>query len=104
MAAFTLTGACFASPVSGVKTKLHNQKAKLSQLLPKKEERNNVLGKFLKVMLMVCGSGVVIYLLGLGYKKISGSKVSKKTQVEIEKNLNSPETVEDAVKLFIEKF
>ncbi len=69
-----------------------------------KREIKHVLGKFLKTMLLVIGSCLAIFLLLLGYKKIKSPKVIIQNNIDIQKNLNSPETIDEATKFFIEKF
>lgn len=69
-----------------------------------KNEAKNVLSRFTKSMLLVAGSCLAIYLVLLGYKRLKGAKLINTQQVEISKNLTSPETIEEATKLFIEKF
>lgn len=70
----------------------------------KKSEAQTVWLKFLKSMLLVVGSCGAIFLLLLAYKKIKRTPVIGISEIDIEKNLNSPETVEDATKFVIEKF
>ena len=69
-----------------------------------KSEASHVLSKFLVSMLWVAGSCVAIFLLLLAYKRFKTGAVKKIVAVDISKNLNSPDTVEEATKLFIEKF
>ena len=72
--------------------------------IEKKTETKNVLKKFLKAMVLVCGSSIVIVLLLIAYKRFKNSSIVNPHYVDIEKNLNTPETVEDATKFVIEKF
>ncbi len=72
--------------------------------IEKKTEAKNVLKKFFKSMLLVCGSSIVIVLLLIAYKRFKNSSIANPHYVDIEKNLNTPETVEDATKFVIEKF
>ena len=72
-----------------------------------KEDRNeakNVLTKFLITMLWVGGSCLVIFLILYAYKNLKKSNIVNHGQIDIAKNLNSPESIEDATKFFIEKF
>lgn len=71
----------------------------------KKSEAKNVLSKFMHSMLLVGGSCVVIFLLLLAYRRFKNNKVvNPNIIVDIEKNLNTPETVEEATRFIIEKF
>ncbi len=74
-----------------------------SSVKPQKEVKN-VLGKFLHVMLLVGGSALLIFLVLLMYKKSTASKQQTKRNIEIKKDLYSPETIAEATKFFIEKF
>ena len=74
-----------------------------SSVKPQKEVKN-VLGKFLHVMLLVGGSALLIFLVLLMYKKLTASKQQTKRNIEIKKDLYSPETIAEATKFFIEKF
>lgn len=74
-------------------------------ILPKKQEGKIVLGKFFITMLWVVGSSAVLFLLLLLYKKHKGGVNSvERRAISKEQDLNSPVTVDEAVKLFIEKF
>ncbi len=90
-----------AEDTSGVLKLRSRQESALSH---KKSEGKNVLSKFLVSMLWVAGSCAAIFLILLAYKRIKGTSFGQTRQIEVSKNLNSPETVDDAVKLFIEKF
>lgn len=70
----------------------------------KKDEAGNVLKKFLISMCWVGGSCLAIFLILLAYKKLKSAKLVSTAERDISKNLNSPETIEDATKFFIEKF
>lgn len=72
--------------------------------IPPKSEIKHVLGKFLKTMLLVIGSCIAIFILLLGYKKLKTPKTLNQNNIDVHKNLNSPETIEEATKFFIEKF
>lgn len=87
----------FANPLSKPVSVLHN-------LVPQKAETGIVLKKFLKSMLLVASSCAVIFLILLAYKRAKSQKKHKREDTDISKNLNSPETVEEATKFFIEKF
>ena len=82
----------------------NNSKIKAKTESVKKSEAQTVWLKFLKSMLLVTGSCGTIFLLLLAYKKIKRTPVIGIKQIDIEKNLNTPETVEDATKFVIEKF
>ena len=69
-----------------------------------KNEVKTVLTKFLITMLWVGGSCLVIFLLLYAYKNLKKSKIVNQGHIDIAKNLNSPESIEDATKFFIEKF
>lgn len=70
---------------------------------PNKEVKH-VFGKFLHTLLLVGGSCLTIIFLLLLYKKFSNKKQQIVRNINLNKDLESPETIEDAVKLFIEKF
>ena len=72
--------------------------------IPSKSEIKHVLGKFLKTMLLVLGSCIIIYFALLGYKKFKSPTSLNNNDVDVKKNLNSPKTIEEATKFFIEKF
>ena len=72
--------------------------------IPPTSEIKHVLSKFLKTMLLVLGSCIIIYLVLLGYKRLKSPKALNISNIDIQKNLNSPETIEEATKFFIEKF
>lgn len=72
--------------------------------MPPKSELKHVLGKFLKTMLLVIGSCIAIVLLLLGYKRLKAPKTINHSDIDVHKNLNSPETIEEATRFFIEKF
>lgn len=83
------------SAISGIKAKSEKDK---------KNEASSVLWKFLQSMLLVAGSCGAIFLLLFAYKKIKKTRLVNAPNIEIEKNLNSPETVEEATRFIIEKF
>lgn len=72
--------------------------------LSSNSERDTVLKKFLKSMLLVAGSCTAIFLLLILYKRTRKTNQSSKQPVDISKNLNSPESIDAATKFFIEKF
>ena len=81
------------------------QKAKSSSLLPTKQENKNVLGKFFVTMGWVAGSCVVIYLLLLAYKRRTAAKYAPNEQIQdMSLNLDSPQSIDDAVDFVIKKF
>jgi len=71
---------------------------------PSKQEAKHVFGKFFQTMLLVAGSCVAIFLLLIFYKNITTKNKTTKRNIAIEKDLETPETLDDAIKLFIEKF
>lgn len=71
----------------------------------KPPRKNQILFKFLISMLWVGGSVVVIYLLLTAYKKYFPQSVTlDENKIPNEQNLNSPNNIDEAVNLFIEKF
>lgn len=70
----------------------------------KKNEAGSVLKKFFISMCWVGGSCLVIFLILLAYKRLKTAKLVNSAEIDITKNLNSPETIEEATKFFIEKF
>lgn len=67
-------------------------------------EAKHVFGKFGHTMLLVAGSCLLVLLVLSLYKKLTTSKTLQTREIDIKKDLNSPETIEDATKFFIEKF
>lgn len=92
---------CFADIQS---TKDNTDVLKPKTNVEKKTEAKNVFGKFLTSMLWVGGSCFVIFFLLFAYKRLKNAPVINPLQTEIEKNLNTPDTVEEATKFVIEKF
>lgn len=72
--------------------------------LKPRNEGKNVLKRFFITMLWVGGSCVAIFLILLAYKKLNSTKLGQTRQIDISKNLNSPDTTDEAIKFFIEKF
>ena len=71
----------------------------------KPSEGKIVLGKFFTAMLWVVGSCAILFLILLLFRKrIGGMNMSVQRPMSKEQDLNSPSTVDEAVKLFIEKF
>jgi len=70
----------------------------------KSNEIRHVFSKFLKSMMLVAGSCFVIFLILALFKNSKSTKNSPKRNIDIQKDLNSPETIDAAVKFFIEKF
>lgn len=70
----------------------------------KVSESKKVLGKFFKSMMLVGASCIFLFLILLLYKKLKSSSVTGGNSVSLEKNLTTPETVEDSIKFVIEKF
>ena len=75
---------------------------KISQT--KRHEIKILLKKFGVSMSWVAGSCVVIFLMLLSYKRLKNSQQKIVINQDISKNLNSPETLDEATKFFIEKF
>ena len=69
-----------------------------------KDEIKHVANKFGHTMLLVLGASLTIILLLMIYKRITSPKTVTKRQTDIAKDLESPETIEDATRFFIEKF
>ena len=64
-----------------------------------------VLGKFFNTMKWVLGSGVVLFLILFIFRRKMGNiTLSSSRPMTKEQDLTSPATVDEAVKLFIEKF
>lgn len=73
--------------------------------LPRDSEGKIVLGKFFTTMLWVVGSCAVLFVILLIYKKrTAGMSMSVQRPMTKEQDLTSPSTVDEAVRLFIEKF
>lgn len=75
-----------------------------SAVKPYKSEFKSVIKKFALSMSWVLLSIIVIWGILLAYKKLGSNKLVKTQKEDISKNLNSPETVEEATRFFIEKF
>ena len=69
-----------------------------------KDEIKHVANKFGHTMLLVLGASLTIILLLMIYKRMTSPKTVTKRQTDIAKDLESPETIEDATRFFIEKF
>lgn len=90
-----------AEPVNS-QTTVQNTKNSADQ---KPGEAKIVLGKFFITMLWVVGSCAVLFVILLLYKKrMGGMNMSVQRPVTKEQDLTSPSTVDEAVRLFIEKF
>ena len=72
--------------------------------IEKSTEIKRVFAKFLKAMLLVGGSGVILFIVLYTYKRIKRNPNRGHSIDNIEKNLNTPETVDEATKFVIEKF
>ena len=70
----------------------------------RKSEIKHVIKKFAVSMSWVFLSIIVILAVLLVYKKLGNTRNIKTNKEDISKNLNSPETVEEATRFFIEKF
>jgi hypothetical protein len=92
----------FASPVTFAANK-HNVLTPKTKV-EKESELQNVFKRFLKTMLWVAGSVVGLYFVLLILKKFSTTKVSVEPEIDLDKNLASPETVDDATQFVIKKF
>ena len=77
---------------------------KTNTSLKPRNEGKNVLKRFFITMLWVGGSCIAIFLILLAYKKLNSTKLGQTRQIDISKNLNSPDTTDEAIKFFIEKF
>lgn len=89
----------------GLKPRVRQEKVSEDKVKDgEKTEKNNVLSKFLVSMLWVAGSCFAIFLILLAYKRLTETSIGQTKNTDVSKNLNSPETVDDAVKFFIEKF
>lgn len=87
------------------KTTQHEQNKTLVGQQQKPSEGKIVLGKFFTTMLWVVGSCAILFLILLLFRKrIGGMNMSVQRPMSKEQDLNSPSTVDEAVKLFIEKF
>lgn len=70
-----------------------------------KSELKHVLKKFALSMSLVGGSCLVLYFALKTYKRFKEEEeAGQPYPVDTEKCLNTPETIEEATKLFIEKF
>ena len=74
------------------------------QIVQKKHKEDRNEAKNVLTMLWVGGSCLVIFLILYAYKNLKKSNIVNHGQIDIAKNLNSPESIEDATKFFIEKF
>lgn len=70
----------------------------------KSNELKHVLKKFLIAMALVGGSCAVLYFVLSAYKRISVANDTEREEIDVSKNLTTPETIDDATKFFIEKF
>lgn len=77
----------------------------IQQSVKSKSEIKHVLKKFAIAMAAVGGSGIILYLALRTYKRFREKEENIETCcIDIKKDLSTPETIEDATKLFIEKF
>ena len=72
--------------------------------IEKKSELHNVFARFLKTMAWVLGSAFGLYVILLICKKFTNNPVTINTNIDLDKNLTSPDTIEDATKFVIKKF
>lgn len=86
------------------RTTVSDTKLKPKTEKDKKNEASHVFWKFLQSMLWVAGSCGAIYIVLLAYKRFKKTNFVNPRDIQIEKNLNSPETVEEATRFVIEKF
>lgn len=84
--------------------KVESQNLPSNNKTEEKSEGKKVFTKFLISMFWVAGSCIAIFLILLAYKKLKGTKLGQTKHIDISKNLNSPDTVDEAIKFFIEKF
>lgn len=80
------------------------QSIQLKQTKKTHKEAKHVLGKFIHTLMLVGGSCIAIFVLLTIYQRFSNRQNKPVHNIDISKDLESPETIEDAVKLFIEKF
>ena len=70
-----------------------------------KSELKHILKKFAISMSLVGGSGIILYYALRTYKRFKEQEeINEPCPIDVDKSLTTPETVEDATKLFIEKF
>ena len=70
-----------------------------------KSELKHVLAKFAIAMSVVGGSCLVLYLGLRTYKRFKDKEDNTQiSYIDVNKNLYTPETIDEATKLFIEKF
>lgn len=96
---------CYAEP-DGITTAAQevSQKANNTEKQHKNNELKHVLKKFIIAMALVGGSCTVLYFVLNAYKRIVSVQTIEHKEIDVSKNLTTPETTEDATKLFIEKF
>lgn len=70
----------------------------------KQTEFSSIINKFAKSMALVIGSCICIYGLLLFYKRFKTNNNKNNEESCLAKNLNSPETTDEAIKFVIEKF
>lgn len=99
-----VTALCLAMPCCFADVQNQNDVLKPKTKVEKKTEAKSVFAKFLTTMLWVGGSCIVIFVLLLAYKRLRNAPIVNPNQPDIEKNLNTPDTVEEATKFVIEKF
>ena len=69
------------------------------------QELKHVLAKFAIAMSVVGGSCLVLYLGLRTYKRFKDKEDNTQiSYIDVNKNLYTPETIDEATKLFIEKF
>ena len=74
------------------------------QHISKKAELKKVLKKFGKAMALVCVSGVGLFVILSVFRGLSSRQRNSSSNLELDKVLTSPETIEEATKFVIEKF
>lgn len=103
---------CFLSvtPVSALdKTETTDSntkpKAKTSSLMPTKQEKKNIFGRFFITMIWVLGSCGAICGALIVYKRIKNpANTLNEREQDISQNLTSPSTADDAIDFVIKKF
>lgn len=67
-------------------------------------ELKHVLKKFLVAMALVGGSCLVLYFILSTYKRLKTAQQDEPVNIDVSKNLTTPDTIDEATRLFIEKF
>lgn len=98
---------CIAEP-EGQATDIATNETVVPDVNESKPYRNNelkhVLKKFLVAMAMVGGSCLALYFILSTYKRVKSQNQPEPQSIDVSKNLTTPDNIEEATKLFIEKF